>query len=435
MLERALIPFSDSFSFFLFLFSSSKAFHQKEKSILVYLDPTPSLLVLLLYLLTPCTERSILRFSLCVGLHVHVGSQGCDLSLLARAIKTVAQFALELSRLLPPHRLRFIDIGGGLPIDYLSKFTLEDSSIVNDLSYASYFNALNKEGIFNLLAQIDDDDDDDDGGGDDYDDPNCRIPRPKKHIPTLQIITEFGRSLVGQAACVVACIEYTKRTGGRYVATIGTGADLMVREAYLPHIWKHQLYHCNWKTKKVTRLEPYEVHSENHDDNGDDAENDEYDGDGESQNILDIAGPLCFSGDLVGRGICGYCVDVRDANNQLDASSLKQRGVGVSVGDYICIKDCGAYTLSMFSRYNSARAPAVYAIRKHSASPSNERSHAEWKDYSSDLKDAFGNGGEFMIEEKSHGKLICTVGTGESIHLIKPKETIEDVLKFWGQFA
>lgn len=51
-----------------------------------------------------------------------------------------------------------------------------------------------------------------------------------------------------------------------------------------------------------------------------------------------VAGPLCFSGDVVARDV------------ELPV---------VEAGDYIIIHDTGAYTLSMWSRYNSRQIPKV----------------------------------------------------------------------------
>ena len=51
-----------------------------------------------------------------------------------------------------------------------------------------------------------------------------------------------------------------------------------------------------------------------------------------------IAGPLCFSDDIIRNNIELPVADV---------------------GDFLCIKDVGAYTLSMWSRYNSRLMPKV----------------------------------------------------------------------------
>jgi len=56
------------------------------------------------------------------AIHVHVGSQGCELPLLIRGIKTVYELALEINQKLEilgkEHRIRIFDMGGGLPVAY-----------------------------------------------------------------------------------------------------------------------------------------------------------------------------------------------------------------------------------------------------------------------------------------------------------------------------
>ncbi|HEX7680890.1 MAG TPA: diaminopimelate decarboxylase, partial [Thermoanaerobaculia bacterium] len=59
-----------------------------------------------------------------------------------------------------------------------------------------------------------------------------------------------------------------------------------------------------------------------------------------------IAGPLCFAGDIVARNV------------------LLPR---IEEGDFIIIRDTGAYTLSMWSRYNSRQMPKVVGYRDDGA--------------------------------------------------------------------
>jgi len=78
----------------------------------------------------------------------------------------------------------------------------------------------------------------------------------------------------------------------------------------------------------------------------------------------DIAGPLCFSADIIAH------------NRKLPR---------IQRGYYLVVHDAGGYTLSMYSRYNSRPAPPVFGYNKQS-----------------------------------------------EISLLKPGESVEDVLQFWG---
>lgn len=77
-----------------------------------------------------------------------------------------------------------------------------------------------------------------------------------------------------------------------------------------------------------------------------------------------VAGPLCFAGDMIAKGI-----------------ELPK----VEEGDYIIIRDTGAYTLGMWSRYNSRQIP----------------------------------------------KVIGYTDEGEKFSTLRDRETIEDIIEFW----
>jgi diaminopimelate decarboxylase len=147
-----------------------------------------------------------------------------------------------------------------------------------------------------------------------------------------QVVTEFGRAIFASSAFAASRVEYT-RPGG--IAVIHFGADLFVRPAYRPEDWSHEI----------------EV----------------FDPDGQPKSgplgEWSVAGPLCFSGDFIARG---------------------RRLPRIDPGDLVVIRDAGAYTLAMWSRYNSRPAPAVYG---------------------------FDEGG---------------------FRLLKPRESTDDILRFWG---
>ncbi len=222
------------------------------------------------------------------AIHVHVGSQGCELPLLIKGIKIVYELALEINRLLEKsgkrHRIRVFDIGGGLPVAYKD----------NDLppTMEEYVRALRSE-------------------------------MPALFDGSFTLITEFGRWVHANAGFAVSRVEYLKITKGTGNATdttvssevstilIHVGADLLIRECYLPNQWSHKISVADPSGKIKT---------------------------GNAAGKYTIAGPLCFQGDIIAREI-----------------SLPQ----VAEGDYIVIHDTGAYTLSMWSRYNSRQMPKV----------------------------------------------------------------------------
>jgi diaminopimelate decarboxylase len=129
----------------------------------------------------------------------------------------------------------------------------------------------------------------------------------------FRLVTEFGRAVSAKAAWVASRVEYTKIAGGRRIAVVHAGADLFLRAAYQPEQWRHRVsIHDPSGAPRSGPEAPW-----------------------------DIAGPLCFSGDLVAR---------------------ERPLPDIEPGDIAVVHDAGAYTLSAWSRYNSRRAPAVYGF-------------------------------------------------------------------------
>lgn len=133
-------------------------------------------------------------------------------------------------------------------------------------------------------------------------------------VPALfayELITEFGRSLTAKAGSILARVEYAKTTGGRRIVTTHAGVHVVTRTAYMPNDWPLRVFPLTGDgTPKET---PEAVH--------------------------DIAGPACFSGDLVAR---------ERMLPRLDS------------GDAILVPDTGAYCFTSHYSYNMlARVPVV----------------------------------------------------------------------------
>lgn len=129
--------------------------------------------------------------------------------------------------------------------------------------------------------------------------------------------TEFGRSIFAKNGFIASRIEYTKMSGGRRIATSHAGAQIATRTVFMPDHWK-------------LRLSVYDP-----------------DGNAKAGNeeLQDIAGPLCFAGDMIATGRMLPLVEP---------------------GDYVVLHDTGAYYFSNPFYYNALCAPAVYAAEKDS---------------------------------------------------------------------
>jgi diaminopimelate decarboxylase len=126
-----------------------------------------------------------------------------------------------------------------------------------------------------------------------------------------RVVTEFGRALLAPCAFAASLVEYTRP---ERIAVVHFGADLLPRAAYGPKEWSHRidLYDPTGRPKTGRRTN------------------------------WSVAGPLCFSGDFVARD---------------------RPMPTVEPGDVVLVRDVGAYTLGMWSRYNSRPVPAVYGFQ------------------------------------------------------------------------
>ncbi|MFE5536831.1 diaminopimelate decarboxylase [Streptomyces sp. NPDC056492] len=131
-------------------------------------------------------------------LHVHSGSQGVPLSLIAEGVRDLHALAEEINAAAGRRQVDTLDIGGGLPVNFASD---EEGP-----TYAQYVAAL-REAVPDLF------------GG------------------RYGLVTEFGRSLLAKHGLVVSRVEYTKTTGGRRIALTHAGVQLATRTVYAPAAW------------------------------------------------------------------------------------------------------------------------------------------------------------------------------------------------------
>ncbi|MFJ3903391.1 diaminopimelate decarboxylase [Streptomyces sp. NPDC090025] len=131
-------------------------------------------------------------------LHTHTGSQGVPLALMAEGVGAVYGLAEEINTKAGRQQIDTVDIGGGLPVNFLT-----DEETPSHAEYAR------------LLAAT---------------------------VPGLldgryALITEFGRSLLAKHGTVLTRVEYTKTSGGRPIAVTHAGVQLATRTVYAPESW------------------------------------------------------------------------------------------------------------------------------------------------------------------------------------------------------
>lgn len=127
------------------------------------------------------------------------------------------------------------------------------------------------------------------------------------------LVTEFGRSLLAKHGTVVARVEYAKRAGGRPIAITHAGVQVATRTVYAPASWPLRIaaYDPKGRPKEGPSV------------------------------VQDIAGPACFSGDLLAEGQTLPLLDQ---------------------GDYAAALDTGAYYFAHHYAYNSLPRPAIHGF-------------------------------------------------------------------------
>lgn len=138
------------------------------------------------------------------------------------------------------------------------------------------------------------------------------------HIQGLELVTEPGRSVLAPSGWAVSRIEAVKQVDGMPTLVIHLGADLLLRRVYRADQWDHEFVVLDSEgNPKSGPLVPSR-----------------------------IAGPLCFSGDILAEG------------RPLAAAEP---------GDLVWIRDCGAYTVSMWSRHCSRGLPPTIGYDREGA--------------------------------------------------------------------
>jgi diaminopimelate decarboxylase len=127
----------------------------------------------------------------------------------------------------------------------------------------------------------------------------------------FRVKTEFGRSIMAKAGFIASRVEYTKQSGGRRIAITHAGAQVATRTVFMPEHWKIRIsvFGPDGREKTGERVRQ------------------------------DIAGPLCFAGDMTG---------------------TERLLPLIEQGDYVVLHDTGAYYFSNPFYYNALPAPAVY---------------------------------------------------------------------------
>ncbi len=126
----------------------------------------------------------------------------------------------------------------------------------------------------------------------------------------FRILTEFGRYLFAPTGWIASRVEYVKTVANTPTAILHVGADILSRECQDPDSWHHAI--TVHDSSGALRTGP--------------------------QAAWNLGGPLCYSGDM---------------------PAVRVPLPEIRANDWVIFHDTGAYSLSMWSRYNSRQVPRV----------------------------------------------------------------------------
>jgi len=237
------------------------------------------------------------------GIHIHVGSQTPDVEPYAQAFAAMWEHLLWLHRE-TGHRLGHINIGGGIPVNYLrdpvhaGEIREQERAMLSaDLSAAEMM-----EGSIRAVRAA------------------AREAGAEHLLENLEIVLEPGRSVIADACTILTSVRNVKErpeTGEHWVLT-DAGYNLML--SMVMYQW---YYHAVDASRAA---EPHDTRYR-------------------------MAGPLCDGGDVY--------FDLHGEGRLPDYRLLPEN---VQVGEVIAMLNTGAYTMSQMTAYNGRPFPAAVMI-------------------------------------------------------------------------
>ena len=238
------------------------------------------------------------------GIHIHVGSQTPDVEPFAAAFKTMWEHLVTLHRE-TGHTLEHINLGGGIPVNYLRDRLMADQlpeherdMLGADLEPADVLSAALK------VARE-----------------SAREADAEHLLDRVTILLEPGRSIIADAGLVLTTVRNIKRRPETKDVWLLTDAGYNLLLSMNNYKWYYHLISASRATS--TPDSDYKV-----------------------------AGPLCDSGDVY--------FDIEREGRLPDYRSLP---VDVEPGEVLALLNSGAYSLAQMFHYNGRPLPAAVMVR------------------------------------------------------------------------
>ena len=242
------------------------------------------------------------------GIHIHVGSQTPDVEPFAEAFKSMWEHLVTIHRE-TGHTLEHINLGGGIPVNYLRDRSQADQlpEHERDMLGAELEPATVLKEALRVARE------------------SARAANAEHLLDQVTILLEPGRSVIADAGLVLTTVRNIKsrpETGDIWLLT-DAGYNIML--SMNNYKWYYHLISASRAGAPYAR---------------------EY----------KVAGPLCDSGDVY--------FDIEREGRLPDYRKLPE---DVGPGEVLALLNCGAYSLAQMFHYNGRPLPAAVLVRKDGA--------------------------------------------------------------------
>lgn len=261
---------------------------------------------------SPSQAREMMRRALArpelinlVGLHIHVGSQTPDPEPYVQAFAAMWEHLWWLHRE-TGHRLSHINIGGGIPVNYLRDRAQAEEINVDErvMLGASLTAAEMMKWTIDAVRS------------------SAREAGAAALLDELEIVMEPGRAVIADAVTLLTTVRNAKHRPE-------TGEDWILTDAGYNLMLSMVMYHWYYHAVDASRAgEPHTARYR-------------------------MAGPLCDGGDVY--------FDLHGGRHLPDCRLLPEN---VQVGEVVAMLNTGAYTLSQMTAYNGRPFPATVLVEE-----------------------------------------------------------------------
>jgi diaminopimelate decarboxylase len=239
------------------------------------------------------------------GIHIHVGSQTPDVEPFAEAFKSMWEHLVTIHNE-TGHTLEHINLGGGIPVNYLRDRSQADDLPEHERDMLGA--ELEPAAVLTEALRVARE--------------SARAANAEHLLDQVTILLEPGRSVIADAGLVLTTVRNIKtrpETGDVWLLT-DAGYNIML--SMNNYKWYYHLISASRADAPYGR--DYKV-----------------------------AGPLCDSGDVY--------FDIEREGRLPDYRKLPE---GVAPGEVLALLNCGAYSLAQMFHYNGRPLPAAVLIRR-----------------------------------------------------------------------